>query len=417
MIKSLLLLTLIVFCAPVFGDWEAIGPYGGPIGVVAAAPSGDTILYAATSTMFSATSARILRSCDGAVTWIKQGSINGTCLCLAVDPVNPDILYAGSNAGVIKSTDAGGTWTSCPVPGTYIYGLQVHSGSPSIVYAAGTMTCGSYSVMAFFKSTDAGLTWAGTPLHTVNNGGAYSLAGDPTNPNTVYIGGIIQGTPNTAKVYKTTNAGASFNDISGGISPGGYMINAMAVHHSNPNIIYATTFYEGLFRTTNAGTNWTLVLSGSFSSSLATTHAAPAVAYCGRDTLIYKSTDSGTSWFVPGSGYGGVYKLGRALTAVQTSASVVYTGANRGVFKTTNAGTVWTAASQGMTLANISNFANAPSSPNIIYTEFAGVGVHRTTNCGGNWQLLPTPLDCGSICQFAVSNTDPNLAFGFEGLG
>jgi hypothetical protein len=295
--------------------------------------------------------------------------------------------------------------------------VMVHSGTPSIVYAAGKMTYGSYGVMAFFKSTNAGLTWDATPLHTVNNGGSYSMTGDPTYPNTVYIGGIIQGTPNTAKIFKTTNAGSTFSDVSTGLSPGGYMINALAVHHGNPSIAYATTFYEGLYRTTNGGTNWTLVLPGSFLSCLATTHAAPAVAYAGKDTIIYKSTDSGATWFVPGSGYGGVYKLSRTLTAAQASASVVYTGAHRGVFKTTNAGTIWSAANQGITLANISNFMNAPSSPNVIYTEFAGIGVHKTTNCGGDWQILPTPLDCGSICQFAVSNTDPNVTLGFEGLG
>jgi len=415
--KMLLLLTVTAFCAPVFADWEAIGPFGGPVGVIAAASNDDNVLYIATSTMVSATSAKICLSRDGAATWSKQGSFDGTCLSLAADPVNPDVVYAGTYTGVLKSTNAGVTWITCAVPGTYIYGLMVHSGSPSIVYAAGKMTYGSYGVMAFFKSTNAGLTWTGTPLHTVNNGGSFSMAGDPTYPNTLYIGGIIQGTPNTAKVFKTTNAGSTFSDISADISPGGYQINALTVHHANPSILYATTFYEGLFRTTNGGSSWTLVLPGGFLSCLATTHASAAIAYAGKDTLIYKSTDSGATWFVPGSGYGGVYKLSRSLAAAQSSPSVVYTGANRGVFKTTNAGSIWSASNQGMTLANITNFSNAPSSPNIIYTEFAGVGVHKTTNSGGNWQQLPTPLDCGSICQFAVSNADPNVTFGFEGLG
>jgi photosystem II stability/assembly factor-like uncharacterized protein len=415
--KMLLFLTVTAFFAPVFADWEAIGPFGGPVGVIALAPSDENVVYAGTSTIFSATSARILRSSDGAMNWSKQGSFNGICLSLAVDPANTNMLYAGTNTGILKSTNAGVTWNACSVPGTEFYGIMVHAASSSIVFAAGKMINGSYSVMAFFKSTDAGLTWAGTPLHAVNNGGSFSMAGDQTYPNTVYIGGIIQGTPNTAKVFKTTNAGSIFSDISSGISPGGYMINGLAVHHTNPNIVYATTFYEGLFRTTNGGTNWTLVLPGTFLSCLATTHASAAVAYTGKDTTIYKSTDSGATWFVPGSGYGGVYKLSRTLVAAQASGSVVYTGANRGVFKTANAGTTWSPANQGITLANISNFANAPSSPSIIYTEFAGVGVHKTTNSGGIWQLLPTPLDCGSICQFAVSNADPNVTFGFEGLG
>jgi len=417
--KTIMLMSLtIALCVPAYAEWVAIGPFGGPIGAIAVAQSNENIVYAATSSMFSATSVRILRSLDGTSTWSKQGSFNGACLSLAVDPVNPEILYAGTNTGILRSTNGGAAWSPCPASGTEFYGIMVHSTTPSIVFAAGKMTYGSYGVMALFKSTDAGLTWLGTPLHTVNNGGSYSMAGDPTYPNTFYIGGIIQGTPNTAKVFKTTNAGTSFTDISAGLSPGGYMINGLAVHHSNPDVLYASTFYEGVFRTTNGGTNWTLVHSGAFSTVLTTTHASSAVVYVGKDTTIFKSTDSGTSWFVPGHGYGGVYKLrGRALVASQNSASLVYTGDNRGVFISTNAGSMWSASNQGMTLANITNFKNAPFSPNVIYTEFTGVGVHKTTNSGDDWQLLPTPLDCGSICQFAVSNTDPNVTLGFEGLG
>jgi len=415
--KILFIVAVIALIAPVFADWEAIGPFGGPIGVIAVAPANDNVLYAATSALLTATSVKILRSNDGAATWTKQGSFNGSCLSLAVDPVNPDVLYAGTITGILKSTNAGGTWNACSVPGTEFYGIMVNSSSSAIVYAAGKMPYSTYTVMAFFKSTDAGLTWTGTPLHTANNGGSYSMAGDQTYPNTVYIGGIIQGTPNTAKVFKTTNGGSTFSDISNGISPGGYMINALAVHHTNPSILYATTFYDGLFRTTNGGTSWTLVMSGGFLSCLATTHAAPAVAYTGKDTVIYKSTDSGATWFKAGSGYGGVYKLSRSLAASQASPSVVYTGANRGIFKTTNAGTTWSASNQGITLANITNFTNASSSPAVIYTEFAGVGVHKTTNSGEDWGSLPTPLDCGAICQFAVHNTDPNITFGFEGSG
>jgi photosystem II stability/assembly factor-like uncharacterized protein len=408
---------MLVLCSGAFADWEAIGPFGGPVGSIAIAPSIEGIVYAATSPLVNPASATICRSSDTAGTWEKRGTIPTACLSLVVSPLNANVLFAGTNTSVCKSTDGGSTWIAYSPGGSDIYGLAVHAAAPSIVYAAGKMTHGGYTVMAFFKSTDAGLSWTATPLHTVNNGAALSLAVDPASPNTVYIGGNIQGAPAQSKVYKSTNGGSTFTDVSSGFSSGGYAVNGLKVHPTNPGIVYATNFYEGIYRTTNGGASWSQVFTGTFFSCLGVTPALPNIVYAGKDTLVYKSTDSGASWFIPGTGYAGVYKLGRTLAVSQVLGTVLYTGDNRGVFKSTNSGSTWFASTHGMTLAHIANFTNAPSAPWVIYTEFEGVGVHKTTNSGVSWSLLPTPLECGLVCQFAIHNTNPNLVMGLEGSG
>ncbi len=411
-------ISLIIVCHSLaYADWESIGPYGGPVGCMALAPSNDAIVYAATSPMLNPSNAGICQSLDTAKTWAKKGNFAGTCLSLAVSPSDPNLLIAGDRTGIFRSTDAGGTWTAYSVGGTEIYGLEFHPTTPSIVYAAGKMPYSSYTVMAFFKSTNSGLNWTATPLHTVNNGTALSLAVDRTNPNTVYIGGNISGSPNITKVYKTTNGGTSFTDVSNGFSALGYPVNALKVHPTNPNIVYSTNFYEGIYRTTNGGTNWALVFSGIFFTNLAASPASPNTAYAGKDTLIYKTTNGGATWFIAGTGYGGVYKLPRSLVAGQSMGNLLYTGDNVGVSKSLNGGASWTLSNNGMTLAHITNFLNAPSAPWILYTEFEGVGVHKTTNSGIDWSLLPTPLACGIICQFAVHNANPNFVMGLEGTG
>ncbi|HEX7321124.1 MAG TPA: hypothetical protein VF399_12315 [bacterium] len=418
--KSLLMAAIAVTlacCLSAFADWEAIGPFGGPVGGIAIAPSNESIVYAAASPLINPASATICRSSDTAKTWEKRGAVPTACLSLAVSPLDPNVLFAGTNTGVCKSTDGGSTWTAYAVGGSDIYGLAVHPTIPSIVYAAGKMPYSAYTVMAFFKSTDAGVNWTAMPLHTVNNGAVQSLASDPTNPNTIYLGGYIQGTPNQSKVYKSTNGGSTFTDVSTGLSPSGYAVNGLKVHPTNPSVIYATNFYEGIYRTTDGGTNWTLVFTSAFFSCLGASPASPNTVYAGKDTLIYKSTNSGLSWFVPGTGYAGVYKVGRALAVSQALGTVLYTGDNRGVYKSTNSGSAWINSTHGMTLAHITNFANAPSVPWIMYTEFEGVGVHKTTNSGASWSLLPTPLECGLVCQFAIHNTNPDLVMGLEGSG
>jgi len=409
-------MVLLALSSGAFADWEAVGPFGGPVGNVVIAPSNESVVYAATSPLINPVST-ICRSADSARNWEKRGTLPSACLSLAVSPLDPNLLYAGINAGICKSTDGGSTWTAYNVGGSDIYGLAVHPTTPSIVYAAGKMTYGIYAVMAFFKSTDAGLNWTPTPLHTVNNGAAQSLVLDPANPNTVYIGGNIQGTPNLSKVFKSTNGGSTFADISSGLSANGYAVNGLMVHPTNSSIIYSTNFYDGVYRTTNGGTSWIIALSGAFFACLGASPTAPNTIYAGKDTLIYKSTDSGASWFVPGTGYGGAYKLGRTLAVSRSQGTILYTGDNHGVFKSTNSGSLWIISTHGMTLARITNFANAPSAPWVIYTEFEGVGVHKTINSGADWLLLPTPLECGLICQFAVHNANPDLVMGLEGSG
>ncbi|MBI2568930.1 MAG: hypothetical protein HYV63_18065 [Candidatus Schekmanbacteria bacterium] len=43
--------------------------------------------------------------------WTPIGPYGGRVLCIAVDPANPAVRYAGTNAGIFKSTDAGTTWS------------------------------------------------------------------------------------------------------------------------------------------------------------------------------------------------------------------------------------------------------------------------------------------------------------------
>ncbi len=396
-------------------DWESIGPYGGPLGVVATAPSDENIVYVAGYRE----PAYVFRSTDGGATWSKRSILSDQLFCLAVDPANPLILYAGSKQSVYKSIDGGATWSCDSIPGNNnnVNGLAVDPTSPSIIFAVGRTLSGSYSVMAFFKSTNGGNTWSTTALHTVYNGDAYCMVLDLSNPDNIYVGGYYRNTLNYPKVYKSTNGGSNFTDMSSGFNTNGNYIKALAVHPSDLNIVYAATFYDGIYRTTDGGTLWSMVKNDNFITCLATTQTEPNNVYAGKDTVIYKSTDAGVSWFTTGSGHGGVYKMSRGLAACQNQVSTLYTVDNLGVFKTTNGGTNWFDANQDITTATILAIGIAPTVPSTMYTEFEDAGVFKTTNSGTLWQQLSTPLDCGAICEFAVHNANPDIVYGLEGFG
>src|ERR1700730_9090782 len=72
---------------------------------------------------------------------------------LAIDPITPLTIYAGSGSfGVFQSTDGGETWTQRLLENVSVHTLAVDPAFPTTVYA-GTLGAN------IFKSTDRGLSW------------------------------------------------------------------------------------------------------------------------------------------------------------------------------------------------------------------------------------------------------------------
>jgi photosystem II stability/assembly factor-like uncharacterized protein len=104
--------------------------------------------------------------CTGSVTfglagsdaWTSIGPAGGSVPALAVDPSNPDVVYAGTNGGIFKSTSGGTSWApinngievSASMFATKA--LAIDQTNTSIVYAA--------VVNIIFKSVNGGKSWS-----------------------------------------------------------------------------------------------------------------------------------------------------------------------------------------------------------------------------------------------------------------
>jgi photosystem II stability/assembly factor-like uncharacterized protein len=157
---------------------------------------------------------------------------------LAIDPNIPSNLYAGTHLGVYKSTDGGNNWTAISkgLPTdisnsiTYtspIFIIAIDPLTPSTLYA-GTSTGG------VFKSTDGGNSWttssSGLQGSTVR---VNALAIDPLTPSTLYAG------TSGAGVYKSTDRGASWAAMNNGL--GDLFVDTLAVDPLTPSTLYAGT--------------------------------------------------------------------------------------------------------------------------------------------------------------------------------
>src|SRR5581483_10349210 len=118
-------------------------------------------------------SGHLAKSTDGGATWdpLDAGLTYTDVRALAVDPVSPSNVYAGTSGSpsavpVFKTADAGATWTSFaqfelggPSWYSWITSLLIDPANPKVIYAAAN---GEASYSAVFKTTDGGTKWAGT---------------------------------------------------------------------------------------------------------------------------------------------------------------------------------------------------------------------------------------------------------------
>jgi photosystem II stability/assembly factor-like uncharacterized protein len=103
--------------------------------------------------LYAATGDAIARLDEDDGGWRTALSLTGSgAQCLALDPSDPDVVYAGLREhGVRRTTDGGGSWVDCGLPSTGVFSLAV-SAADGAVYA-GT------EPSTLYRSDDRGENW------------------------------------------------------------------------------------------------------------------------------------------------------------------------------------------------------------------------------------------------------------------
>lgn len=145
---------------------------------------------------------RMLRRDSPSATWTSASkTFDGQITSIAIAPGNSSLVLAGTTTGSIyrsttATTDSSATWPNVHPRDGWLSSLAFDPTNANIVYATYALFGGAH----VWRSIDAGVTWT-----AIDNGipdiAAHSLAVDPANPSTLYLGtdlGIFVSTDNGA---------------------------------------------------------------------------------------------------------------------------------------------------------------------------------------------------------------------------
>lgn len=419
-------------------------------------PNDPTILIAATN-------GGVYRTTDGGDSWDEV--VDGIFKDLEFQPNNPNVVYAAryTTAKIYKSTDAGATFSivlddsHSDFDGVKRIELAVTPADANKVYAV----CSNSSdngFNSFWTSSDAGDTW--NKSNFSNNllgwydGGADDTGGQgwydltltvaPDNVNHIFVGGV--------NIWKSLNGGTSWSLV--GHWYGGYGAEYVHADHHwtsySPKGVLFNGNDGGIYKSTDGGYNWTDISDGILITQvdrMSTSATEP-------NTITIGNQDNGTMRYKDGVWndiYGGdgcetiidytdasimyasyirgdikrSYDYGQSWTAIKPDGAgsgawhtpyiidpkdhkTLYAGFDK-VYKTTDQGDTWTATSSSFTGGDLlSQLAISKSDPSVIYAS-TGSDSYCSQNGGASWGGISNdaPLSGKYVTYFAVHPEDP----------
>ncbi|MBV6439575.1 MAG: hypothetical protein EPGJADBJ_01220 [Saprospiraceae bacterium] len=425
----------------------------------------------------------IFRSLNGGASFSKlanglPSSYSGKTL-LGVCAGNPDVMYASvgndfAQEGLYRTDNGGNTWTKvstqnvCSYQGWYSHDVTVHPANPDIFLWGG---------IDAWKSTNGGISaqkkssWFAWYFGQVPVGGPegpdnyvhadiHRVYWQENDPNKVYLvtdGGIFvsydggetfegrNGGYQTQQFY--ANLGNSATNPN--ICIGGMQDNATAIYTGNPawtraiggdgecaaihplddQIMFGSSQYLNVLKTTDGGEDWYSIGSpemvsedACFNGPFEIAPSDPDIMYAGAQSL-HRSDDAGETWTNATDGF--ITDADPILTIaihptdpdlVFCSTAPVYTNTAR-VFKV-NAGVITELT--GLPNRLCMDIAIHPTAPDTVYAVFAGFNTQHvwlSANGGITWTAIDNGLPDVPVNTLLIDPLQPHHVYIGNDLG
>ncbi len=410
--------------------WKMTGPFGGDVASLAVDPRDGNRLLVGTN------DGQLFSSADAGVTWqrVKPGiKASGFALgTILFDLEKPNFIYIGAyqikdaaddaaGGTIFVSENNGATWRE-------VEALRGHSVRSVIQSAKDPNMLLVAARDGIYRTKDRCLTWERiTPENDAELKNFHSVATDPRDANTIYVGtthlpwqthdggltwtrfghkdnGVLDDSdifciridstnPDTvfmsacSGIYKTLDAGTKWSKLSG-IPFTSRRTHVIYQHPSRTEIVFAGTT-EGLWRSIDSGQSWGLVSSRRQVINAVAAHPSqPDRIYIGtEDSGVMVSNDGGET-FEP-SNLGFINRQIRVVAHDRTErgrvyAGVIFDGVSGGFYLSEDNGLTWQQASRGMGISDVYSILQSAERPELLYAG-TNHGLYRSEDRGLSW--------------------------------
>ncbi len=450
---------------PLTGSWRgSFGTSPGAGRVPALAPVGD-----GTTAYLGGAQGGVWKTVDGGTTWtpvfdgvIGAGEAGMAIGALAVDPVSPSTVYAGTGegkfherayfgGGIFKTTNGGATWSkvggatfdTCSIGDLRIRGTTI---------LAAAIRAGKWRrscVGGVYRSIDGGTTWSRTlddtatepnPTRTVQVG-AFDIA---PGAGAAWFATVWGNDPagSGGPVFKSTDDGVTWGRLAGGLRTTDNGRSTVATARTNGSRVYAATTstrsdnwgnLTGIFVSSDGGATWAsralpnsetegTPCAGGFKDALHDPLTTPGQCDYDQELIVHptdpdtvylagitlwRSTDAGVTWSrVDGDPTGYDVHLDYHALAFD-SAGRFWVGTDGGVWRSANDGADWTNLNATLSLVQFEwGIAGQADADGPIYGGTQDQATNRR-NPDGSWQRL-LGGDGGAM---AWSAEEPNVIY------
>lgn len=292
---------------------------------------------------------------------------------IAIKPDNPDTVYLAVHnsgpAGVMKSTNAGGSWSGAGLVGDTVY---------SVATTANTLVAGTYQD-GIYRSSDGGANWAHSLTGLLN---AQVTGFALPRPSTILASTLFEG------IQWSNDGGITWSDFNNNL--GDTVINKLVTNPTNTNIVYALTNNVGLRRLDlTSGTAWQGITALAIAGN-STPAASPYKRKEPLDDLLALGGDMAQPTTTPAPQ---TQSLAPASTSqlldmvfAPSNPQIAYLGTvGSGIYASADGGLSW--AQVGLGGATVYSIAVDPKDPNHVFAVTGNVQV--STDGGHNWTSIP----------------------------
>ncbi len=241
-------------------------------------------------------------SSDGGLQWslrANEEALNGRNLhSLTASPANADVVFAASEDAILKSADGGKTWVPVAQPRVVVAaraGQHVRPAARVHIHAVRAVQLGK-GVLVLFAGTDAGLFRSsnhGTTWEQVKSAGITDVS----------VQAIYAPPSGASRLAVRTASGLFLSEDSGHAwqpapVPDGYYLYDVALPVEHDVAILAATS-RGVLRSNDEGAHWKLVTEGVPAATVDSVRFNPSE---GREAFlvqygnVYRTVDGGDSW-------------------------------------------------------------------------------------------------------------------------